>query len=388
MIYILCFVFSALFIWIGTKKCTVMCMNTDEWKYIRLKKFPVSIGILILAILAALRDTSIGSDVEYYVVPYFKQAVNSSEFFRYMADIGGNKTDIGYNLLNFIISRFTDNIGWLFFFVELIILCFVFAGCWQFRFMAAPWLSMLCYYLVFYNMTLSTLRQCCACAISFYAIAYAIRYNFQKDAVVRAGIYIVLAMTFHKTALFSAVIFVIFGLIHMDKINPVSFGMLVVLCCAAFRIFSNQFIFIITRIARLISTKYTIGFLSDSGGASGYTSIIMVSAFTLVIQCLLLRGNRKGCWKNISKALLTINIIYISGMLFLAAFSFVPRMLYYVQMFWNISLAQCTKVVKNSLKNKALIIFFVLLFLTAYWIFFYAYGRVHGTYPYVLRLGN
>ena len=85
MIYIMCFLLSAFFIWIGTGKCTLTRMKIGIWEYVSLIKISTLVGVLILVILASLRDTSVGSDVEYYVVPYFKEAVNSSKFFNYLS---------------------------------------------------------------------------------------------------------------------------------------------------------------------------------------------------------------------------------------------------------------------------------------------------------------
>lgn len=80
MIYILCFFFSTFFIWLGTRRCSNLCMENGKWEKIKFKKVPVIIGLLFPVLLATFRDTTVGSDVEYYVVPYFKNACSMNDF--------------------------------------------------------------------------------------------------------------------------------------------------------------------------------------------------------------------------------------------------------------------------------------------------------------------
>ena len=196
MIYIITFLISSMFIWLGTRECTRQKMIEGMWNTVSLKKLPVLTGLLFPVLLASMRATSVGSDVSFYVVPFFKKAIISNTFSGYINLIGGNVNDIGYCLLNYIISKFTAEIGWVFFFSELIIVFFTFAGCWQLRGKAYPWLSMLFFYFLFYNITLSTVRQSCALAISFFAFSYLSAKQFRRDAIIKYILFIIVASTF------------------------------------------------------------------------------------------------------------------------------------------------------------------------------------------------
>lgn len=105
MIYILTFLVSSAFVWIGTRECTKRKMEDGMWKTVRLKKIPVLIGLLLPALLASMRAVSVGSDVSFYVVPLFNKAINSNSFSDYVAILGGDINDVGYCLLNYILSR-------------------------------------------------------------------------------------------------------------------------------------------------------------------------------------------------------------------------------------------------------------------------------------------
>ena len=75
MIYILTFLVSSAFVWIGTRECTKRKMEDGMWETVRLKKIPVLIGLLLPALLASMRAVSVGSDVSFYVVPLFNKAI-------------------------------------------------------------------------------------------------------------------------------------------------------------------------------------------------------------------------------------------------------------------------------------------------------------------------
>lgn len=90
MIYILTFLVSSAFVWIGTRECTKRKMEDGMWETVRLKKIPVLIGLLLPALLASMRAVSVGSDVSFYVVPLFNKAINSNSFSDYVAILGGD----------------------------------------------------------------------------------------------------------------------------------------------------------------------------------------------------------------------------------------------------------------------------------------------------------
>lgn len=384
MIYYICFWVSTFFIWIGTRKCNRICMERGTWEEVKLRKIPVFVGILFPVLVAAFRATTIGVDVELYVVPYFERAYVANNFQSYLISIG-NGRDIGYYLLNFIISRFTDDVRVLFFFIELIILCFVFAGCWNLRGRSFPWLSMLFYYFIFYNMTLSTVRQSIACAISFFAISISIRYSAKKGKMLITLLTLLIAMAFHTTAIVVFLILFVYHLIGNMKVSAFKFSLISIFGCVVIRLFLNQFLDIVGVIALVVNDKYTKEFFLNSNnvGAGGYKSIILLAVIVLTVQILLLRREKNEYWIRINGTLAALNVIYIAGMLLLTKLMFIPRMLYYIQMFWNVSLAQTEKAFPVKKQYKKIIVVMIILIVNIYWLFFYIIGRVHGTYPYV-----
>lgn len=389
MIYIVCFLSSAFFIWLGTKHVdlnVVSYNNGKRAKSVKPRITYIAIGILLPCIIAALRDVSVGSDVTYYVVPFFERAVSSGSFSSYTRMFGVG-SDIAYLVLNYIVSRFTDDIGWLFFSYELIIILFVFLGLWRFKDRARPWYSMLFYYLFFYNMTLSTVRQSIACAISFYAISVLLTERFTRKSWIKAGVFTIIAFLFHATAVVSIVIMLLCFAIVKKRTKPLYVGLIAFALAVGVRLGSQYFIRFILLIVSLFSVKYSSWAFTSFGGvgASGYLSVILVGCVVTLINWLLTKYEKEGNWNFINSALLTLNIIYVLAMLFDSNITFVPRMLYYFQMLWCLPLAQTGRLFKKNKTSQTLSMSLIIAFAMFYWVYFYAIAGVHGTYPYILR---
>lgn len=385
MPYIICFIISTLFIYGATKKYKCYFHNDKKVKLMIYEKVMLLIGILIPCILAALRDISVGSDVSFYVMPYFNRAIISSNFMSYVKSTGSS--DIGYLLLNYLVSRLTDSIGWLFFIIEFIILLCIFIGFWNFREKIQPWKCMIFFYLIFYNMTLSTVRQCIAIAICFCAVSFVIANQFKKRAFIKAVILIGIATTFHSTALITVLLILVSYLLYFNKISQYQVVLIGVFLGIIIRIGANYFISIVSKIASLFSIKYANWkFLSVEGaGARGYLTVILLSVIVCIFNWIIIQKVNDFHWKALYRILFSLNIIYLFGMMFISNITFVPRMLYYIQVMWCLPLGDVNVLFKKDRTNQVLGFFMVVFLVFMYWLYFFCISNVHGTFPYLKR---
>ena len=374
MIYIMCFMLSTIFIKYGTK---------DN----KINKILVSCGLIIPSILAALRDCTVGSDVSYYVVPYFNRAVGNTTFLNY---VKVSKSDVGYLLLNYIISRFTNNIGWLFFICQFIVLIFVFLAILKFSELLPVSISsaMLCYYLIFYNLTLSTVRQSIAIAISFYCITIFMHcHKIDLRIMIKISALLLLAMSFHATTVFACLILIIIYVYQRFKLNTSLTILVTVILSAIFGFFSNTFIRLASQFAGLFSTKYENWAYTgvNRGGLSGYFTIIIVGVICLVVNIFIEKSIKDGKQIMINRCLIILNTLYVGMMLFMSHITFIPRLMYYIQIMWCIIFSQISIFFKKNKINQYGSMSLIVLILLVYWIYFYAIGGVHGTLPYTFR---
>lgn len=154
------------------------------------------LALLLPAILAGLRDSSIGTDVELYgnywfeyagkykLIPYIKMGLEQS--------IG-----LVYMLLNYAVSMITDDVKVFYFVLSLLETVLVYMGVRPFRDKISVPFAMFCYYTIFYNNTLNLLRQSLAVAFVCFSYQYLVR-----DKI---GIYLlisILAVMSHYSAIF------------------------------------------------------------------------------------------------------------------------------------------------------------------------------------------
>ncbi|SEH46520.1 hypothetical protein SAMN02910265_00818 [Ruminococcus flavefaciens] len=88
-------------------------------------KIFVPIALIVPSALAGLRDYSIGGDISAYGNYWFERACSSSDYFEYINNARSYSIYYGYSTLNFLVSRFTSNSHWFYFYLclfELVVL--------------------------------------------------------------------------------------------------------------------------------------------------------------------------------------------------------------------------------------------------------------------------
>lgn len=160
-----------------------------------IKMVCIFLVIFIPSFVGGMRDFTIGTDVLIYGKDFFEQAVNCSSFMHYQNIV---QTDMGYAMLNFIVSRFTDNVNIFFLVSQLIINGLMFATIYNNRKKVPMWFSMLIYLTVYYCRTYNYMRQSFALAIILYSTKY-----IEKNDLKKYIIGILAAELFHPTAIFA-----------------------------------------------------------------------------------------------------------------------------------------------------------------------------------------
>ena len=195
IIYLIIFIISLLFTYIAQEM------------FKRQKKiggiFFSIFAILFPAGLAGLRATTIGTDVNIYGENYFNLACIAESFAQYQELCS---TDFLYAVLNYVVSRFTNNINWFFFIMQLVILIPIYVSAYQHRKEKSMVFFMFVTFFLFFNRSLNELRQCIAVAFIVLGIKYA-----EDRKLLKFTIIITIATLFHISALMAIPIYVIFG---------------------------------------------------------------------------------------------------------------------------------------------------------------------------------
>ena len=135
------------------------------------------IALIIPCILAGVRNSIIGTDVKSYVIPMFKCATNSKNFYMYMNmkwfsiwtywEI--KQIEFGFSLLVYIVCKLTGNLQWLLFCIQLLTIIPIYLGLKKFKDLKSDiWFAILVYFLLFYNLSLNLMRQFISIGIIFF----------------------------------------------------------------------------------------------------------------------------------------------------------------------------------------------------------------------------
>lgn len=158
--------------------------------------------ILFLSIFGGIRNFEIGTDVEVYGVKWFNYACLYSDFSSYVSII--KSSDVGYLLLNFIVSRISHNPSFFLFVVQLITNSLIIITLYKYRDKINFPISLLLFLCIFYCRFFNILRQSIALAICFYSFSF-----LDKDKNVKFVILSIIASFFHFTAIFNLILLLI-----------------------------------------------------------------------------------------------------------------------------------------------------------------------------------
>lgn len=327
--------------------------------------------IAIPSLLAGLRDTSIGTDVEIYMERYFQYASMSGTFseYRQICD-----TDLLYAILNYVISRFTSNFNIFMFIVQFIITSLVYVISYKNRDKSPIWLSLFVYFMVYYNRNLNIIRQSIATAITFYGYKY-----IKNKEIGKYILCILIATLFHSTAIFAITIYVIHNMIEGKKGNKYKFIILVAI------------IILIANYGKILTILiYNIGIIPIR-----YARYIPEGEFSFSITETLIKLVILVFIYFHSKALKQYNsennfMVYMALLDFvflqIGAFAgYAQRIAFYFGYYYILLIPQIYRIYKKR-DTRILVLFGIIFILLFYWYNMFIVLNYGETYPYKIGI--
>ena len=191
------FLIAGLFLELATKrkKATYTLENSElksEVKHTRMQIAFFALTILVLWFLTAFRSEKIGNDTEQYI-----------RYFNFFANYGvdpNGRLEMGYQVLNVLVSKISDNPQFFFAFVATI--CYVGTGIYIYKYSDNLVFSTVLLFPVAYSFFASGLRQAIAMVICLYAYQ-----AIKKKKLIVAILLILFAMTFHTSAFIMVFLF-------------------------------------------------------------------------------------------------------------------------------------------------------------------------------------
>lgn len=124
----------------------------------------------------------------------------------------GSRTEIGYNLINYIIGHMGGNIQTVFFVVSFVTILFIYLSLCEHKGKISVGIGMLVFMLIYYQLSYNVVRHVLAMSIGLYSVKYIFKRRFFKYTI-----FILLAMSFHLSSVLMFPFYYIYKLIGVKK---------------------------------------------------------------------------------------------------------------------------------------------------------------------------
>lgn len=332
-----------------------------------------AIIVIILSIFGGVRDLTIGTDVLVYGSNWFEIATKMGSFSTYMNYI--QTSDVGYLFINYIVSRFTNDVHIFLIVLQLICNGLVIATLYRYRDKVPFWLSLLMYLCIFYCRTFNILRQTVALSIVFYSVRF-----LEKKQNIKFIIAVLISSLFHFTALISLVILL------FRKI------------CESGSRFKTMFVFIIVIltfitvffIKDLISILYSLGIVNAriynylyDFATSSVNIMLIENLFKFFMLFLILLQNKRIKDKFQLNSLFVLCVI-VDFVIYQirSVILYSDRLSFYFGYFLMLIFPQTAISFKAKGRDKLLLNTIFIVFLLGFWYYKFVYSGSCEVYPY------
>lgn len=378
-IYISLFVFDS-----------ILILASERIKNKLLKTLLVIAAIIMPAVIAGLRAINVGTDVRGYGRRFYFLAYNSKslrDLFNSLS-LNGELTDLGFHILNYLLSRIFNNYHIGLFIYSLITSFFLYAGFKRLKnFFGRDFKMWVCWDLTLialYNISLNAMRQLIAVSILFYATTFLLEKRIRPYLLLS-----LIAFMFHASAITSIVILVLFFILHDGRIVTVKKQLfqttIFLLIVALIVIFGRNLLQILVSrgIVRTNYLNYLYGGRYATGGSLSPWNILVPSILVFVDVLLYRRS-----LKRISNSLffLIMVIITLIASCGTVASSYINRVGYYfipMQIVYQVLLTRCF-----DKRSKQIWLTFLLVIFSVSWIHDIGVMNYNETIPYQVNISE
>lgn len=244
--------------------------------------FFLIISVLLVSILAGLRDYSVGTDIKTYgndLFYYARGNISFSDFIDRLSNI-----EPLYLLLVYVSAKISSSPHMLYFLTGLLIYGFMMAGMVKnskTTSLTVSWFSFLC---LLYGDTYNAMRQSLAIAVGFWAFEY-----FKENKYLKFSIGIIASFFLHNTAIIFLGIAFAYWILQKNNKNYMKV-LLVVGITFAMTAFNQLLTFFMD--VGIFDTKMTRYFIDESAGFSVNAILIRLPFLALILF------DRKKFWKK------------------------------------------------------------------------------------------
>lgn len=332
-----------------------------------------------LAMLAALRGDTIGTDVRTYVIRYFSYARIESNFFYYIKAFEVDSVEPLYMLFNWIVARFTDNVRVWYFFIEFWDMAFIIAFLWENRKKYSLPMGAFVMMMMFYNISFNAIRQMMALSVCLYS------FSAVRDKKIKKFIFLMLiAILIHRSTVILLATYPLCRIFENKSLVSIDITIIKYLFVSLIGLLLvNKIIYILIKI-RLFPVKFS-HYIGTGFGISNFSAIIFLIP---VLFILLLYRRRLYQYDSLNPVIFFYLILWpMFAQLDSVSLQF-GRMAYNFMMANIVLYAQIPKLVlldKNE-SNTIILSIGAVFFWILFWIINFYVWNVGETFPYILGI--
>lgn len=344
------------------------------------KNFLAAIGILMLAVLAGLRDASVGTDVNVYGRALYTGALNSSSFVSYYSShVTSLLSEPGYYLLTYFLSLFFKDYHWGLFVYQLLPLIFVYLGMKRCEklFNTPVWLGMLLYDLMLYNYSLNIIRQCIAVGFVFYGVTFLFEKRYKPYTIL-----ILLAVAFHTMGIIGLAILPMYLILQQGKsisqMKQIERGVIFIILLFAILISGSQIVAFL--VSRGVLREFYLEYLSGGRYSGSTTGVPRIIVFGHIIYTLVLVSYKRFTDRRGGESLFLIMSSIIVGIASFAVgyIQYIDRLSFFFVPLQAVGLAN----IYNCNRPKKIYAFLIVGFALVLWYYSFVMKGSGETIPY------
>lgn len=269
--YIIAFIFSLIGIYFAN------LTYKNKWLFY----FFTVIGLLPPIIIAGFRNHTVGSDTDFYILPIFYQATHYFTKIDEFIDANPN-TDILYLVYTWGVSRITNESYIFLSLNHILILLPLYITAIKCRNYSSPVIFFLLYYLIFYQESLSIVRQSIAISFSMLAFVFYLERKLKLYFCLMA-----IAFGFHSTVIITLLYPLILKYLKKYPLNENNMKFSFFIILGVLVVVNLNFLLMFLINAGVLNMKYLIYTAQSDAfkGGLGVTNFIIKIVIIFFIYC-------------------------------------------------------------------------------------------------------
>jgi hypothetical protein len=240
--------------------------------------FLLLVALILPSVIAGCRDLTVGTDTLVYMEPLFRSGKSLYNYALFQDET--SSIEPLYALLTYGVASCTDNVAWLLFFQQFIIISCIYLSARKLRGYIPICFCIFIYFLAFFQHTLNIVRQMLAMSFCLMSFVYLYKHQLLKSLFV-----FLIAWGFHKTAFIYLIIYPIFYLVNKQSVRIVRISEIIGIVGAILIIFYMDDIIFFFTSQGILHHKF-IRYVPSMSATDEITfpfSIIFYSSFLFVV---------------------------------------------------------------------------------------------------------